>query len=67
MKEFDDKKQWVGCDEAYLLAPKNYMVLNRATGYIPKIKCKGVSFKGKYCWDCENSMKNFNIHTLERL
>ena len=41
--------KWIGCDEVYLLAPKNYAVLNRAQGYIPKLKCKGVSFKGSYC------------------
>jgi hypothetical protein len=29
MKEYDEKSKWVGCDEAYLLAPKNYMVCNK--------------------------------------
>lgn len=58
MKEFNDKGQWIGCDEAYLLAAKNYMVLNRSTGYMPKLKCKGVSFKGNYC---EEHAKNRGI------
>lgn len=49
MKEFNDKGEWIGCNEAYLLAPKNYMVFNASTGYAPKLKCKGVSFKGSYC------------------
>ena len=37
-----------------MLAPKNYLVFNRATGYIPKLKCKGVSFKGSYCKEHED-------------
>lgn len=49
MKEFDSEGNWVGADEAYLLAPKNYMVCNKQTNYYPKVKCKGVSFKGSYC------------------
>ncbi len=49
MKEFNDRGEWIGCDEAYLLAPKNYLVFNRSNGYMPKLKCKGVSFKGSYC------------------
>ena len=58
MEEFNDKGQWIGCDEAYLLAAKNYMALNRATGYIPKIKCKGVSFKGSYCKEHTDKTKS---------
>jgi hypothetical protein len=55
MKEFDEGGEWIGCDEAYLLAPKNYMVCNKATGYFPKLKCKGVSFKGSYCKEHEKT------------
>jgi hypothetical protein len=47
--------EWIGCDEAYLLAPKNYLVFNRSNGYMPKLKCKGVSFKGSYCKEHEKS------------
>ena len=47
--------EWIGCDEAYLLAPKNYLVFNRSNGYMPKLKCKGVSFKGSYCKEHEKT------------
>jgi len=32
-------------NECILLQPKCYFVGNRETNYLPKIKCKGVSFK----------------------
>jgi hypothetical protein len=61
MKTFDEKNEWVGCDEAYLLAPKNYMVCNKKENYYPKLKCKGVSFKGKYCQEHTTKQKKDHL------
>ena len=36
-------------NEAILLQPKNYLVMNRNTNNLVKVKCKGISFKGNYC------------------
>jgi hypothetical protein len=49
LSSYNDKDEWVGCDEAILVAPKNYLVCNRKLNYYPKLKCKGVSFGGEYC------------------
>lgn len=54
LPEYDKEgKNWIGCDEAVLIAPKNYLVCNKSLNIFPKIKCKGVSFKGDYCKEHE--------------
>lgn len=42
--------------EAILIAPKNYLVGDRWIGGCPKLKCKGVSFKGDTCRYSEENM-----------
>ena len=36
-------------NEAILLQPKNYLVMNRDTKNYVKVKCKGISFKKDFC------------------
>ena len=36
-------------DECILVQAKNYCVINRSIGFFPKLKAKGITFKGDFC------------------
>ena len=44
--EIDPKKN---INEAILLQPKSYLIMNRADNILEKVRCKGITFKSDFC------------------
>lgn len=60
--EIDPKKN---INEAILLQPKSYLIMNRADNILEKIRCKGITFKSDFCSYVPKKLDNSPIVSLK--